>query len=79
MFVGRPELLARIRMEYLEMPDLRLTIRQARRLWNLEPTLCDELLSALVNEGFLARTHDGSFLKRTSGPSLLSWSIGDST
>jgi hypothetical protein len=69
MFSGQTELLTRIRMEYIEMPDLRLTLRQARRLWNLEPELCDELLSVLVHEGFLARTHDGSFLKRSGGPS----------
>jgi hypothetical protein len=70
MFAGHTELLTLIRMEYLEMPDLRLTLRQARRLWNLEPAVCDELLARLVSEGFLARTHDGSFLKRTDGPSL---------
>ena len=54
MFVGRRELLARIRMEYLEMPDLRLTIRQARRFWNLEPALCDErsVATFLVDRGF---------------------------
>lgn len=71
MLAPHTELLTRIRMEYIEMPDLRLTLRQARRLWNLEPELCDELLSVLVHEGFLARSHDGSFLKRTSGPSRL--------
>ena len=72
MLPGQPNLLERIRMEYLEMPDLRLTKWQARRLWNLEPAVCDELLAALVREGFLARSNDGSFLKRHSGPSV--WS-----
>jgi hypothetical protein len=48
------------------MPDLRLTLRQARRLWNLDQALCDELLEALVREGFLAQTSDGSFLRRVN-------------
>ena len=30
------DLLARIQMEYLEMPGLHLTSQQARRLWNLD-------------------------------------------
>ena len=51
-------------MEYVEMPDLRLTLRQARRLWNLEPALCEELLGVLVRTEFLAQTRDGSFLRR---------------
>ena len=53
--MGHQELLQRIRMEYLEMPDLRLTPRQARRLWNLEPALSEELMAVLVREGFLVR------------------------
>jgi hypothetical protein len=64
MVAGRGDLLERIRMEYLEMPDLCLTLWQARRLWNLEAELCDALLSALVGEGFLVRTREGLFLRR---------------
>jgi len=60
----RGDLLERIRMEYLEMPDLCLTVWQARRLWNLEPKLCDDLLAVLVGEGFLVRTREGLFLRR---------------
>ena len=53
------ELVHRIKMEYLEMPGLALTGHQARRLWNLESSLCDAVLSALVAERFLAKSHDG--------------------
>jgi hypothetical protein len=60
------EFLNRIRMEYSEMPDLCLTLWQARRLWNLEPKLCDDLLSVLVDEGFLVRTTEGLFLRRNA-------------
>jgi hypothetical protein len=65
-------LLTRIRMEYTEMPDLRLTERQARRLWNLDAPLCEQLLAALVGEGFLAQARDGAFLRRRSDPWLSS-------
>jgi DNA-binding IclR family transcriptional regulator len=66
MELANRELLDRIRMEYTEMPDLRLTVRQARRLWNLEPATCDDLLDVLVREGFLAQTSDGAFLRRNN-------------
>jgi hypothetical protein len=33
------EWLQRIRAEYSEIPDLRLTEEQARRLWRLEPEM----------------------------------------
>lgn len=55
-------LLARIRGEYLEMPGLRLTFSQARRLWQLDPAICHAYLQTLVNEGFLGRTPDGAFV-----------------
>jgi hypothetical protein len=64
MVAGRGELLERIRMEYLEMPDLCLRRWQATRLWNLEPTICDDLLAVLVGEGFLVKTREGLFLRR---------------
>jgi len=59
-----PDLMARIRMEFVEMPGMRLTRPQARRLWNLNQTACDELLDALVEEGFLKQASDGAFLPR---------------
>jgi hypothetical protein len=70
MLTANQELLQRIRMEYVEMPDLRLTFRQARRLWNLEAAVCDELLGALVHEGFLAQANDGAFLRRGDAVSV---------
>lgn len=61
VFVVDPprELVHRIKMEYMEMPGLALTGHQARRLWNLESSVCDAVLSTLVAERFLARSHDG--------------------
>jgi hypothetical protein len=57
-------LLDRIRMEYVEMPDLVLTGPQARKLWNLDAGLCDKVMATLVGEEFLRQRKDGAFLRR---------------
>jgi hypothetical protein len=57
------EVLRRVQGEFLEMPGLRLTGAQARRLWGLDAPLCDALLGALVDAKFLFRTRDGAFMK----------------
>ena len=61
------DVLTLIQMEYLEMPDLKLTLRQARRLFDLPLELCDNALRTLVSVGFLMQTRDGSFLRRDDG------------
>jgi hypothetical protein len=58
------EVVQRIRGEFLEMPGLRLTAQQARRLWRLDETACDAVLGALVDARFLAKTRDGSFIRQ---------------
>jgi hypothetical protein len=55
--------LARIRGEYREMPGLKLTAPQARRLWGLDAPICDRLLATLVRAGYLRRTTDGSYVR----------------
>jgi hypothetical protein len=57
------DVVRRIRGEFLEVPGLRLTPEQARRLWRLDETACDAVLGALVDAHFLARTRDGAFVK----------------
>jgi len=57
-------MLTRIQGEFLEMPGLRLTVRQAQRLWNLDQVVCEALLAALVDVRFLIES-DGRFLQRT--------------
>ena len=61
------EALLRIRVEYIEMPDLKLTGPQARRLLNLSQEVCDAALATLVRTGFLWRTPDDRFLHRGPG------------
>ncbi len=55
-------LLEIVRGEFLEMPGLRLTRQQARRLWALDPDTCDALLATLEGSGFLRRTREGKFM-----------------
>jgi len=58
------QMLRRIEGEFREMPGLRLTCRQAQRLWNLDQLVCESLLAALVDVRFLAEA-DGVFVQRT--------------
>ena len=58
----------RVRADYLEMPDLKLTLRQAKRLFDLPLELCENALRTLVAVGFLVQTREGSFLRRSELP-----------
>lgn len=60
-------LIRQIRGEYLEMPGLRLTAAQGRRLWGLEAPACIEALDSLVASGFLRRTEAGQYVRLTDG------------
>jgi hypothetical protein len=53
---------SRIRAEYLEMPGLRLTKPQVRKLWSLDPMACDALLTVLVDAHVLAQTDRGAYV-----------------
>jgi hypothetical protein len=57
------EVLRRVQGEFLEMPGLRLTEAQARRLWGLDAASCGALLGTLVDAKFLFRTRDGAFMR----------------
>ena len=57
------EVLRRVQGEFMEMPGLRLTEAQARRLWGLDQASCDALLGALVDANFLFRTNSGAFMR----------------
>jgi hypothetical protein len=55
--------LQRAKADFIEMPGLQLTPAQARRLWMLEPELCDAVLTELVGSQFLARSGNGIFVR----------------
>jgi len=50
----------RVREEFLEMPGLRLTPVQARRLWGLDGDACRAVIDALVACAFLKWTSGGA-------------------
>ena len=56
--------LTRIKMEYGEMPGLKLTALQVRRLCDLPPEECERALAVLLDIAFLARSRDGAFILR---------------
>jgi|RhiMethySRZTD1v2_1073278.scaffolds.fasta_scaffold00313_26 hypothetical protein len=58
-----PDLRCRIQAEFEEMPGLKLTLRQASRLFNVDVATCERLLAELVVSGAL-RLSEGSFVLR---------------
>lgn len=54
----------RIRIEYLEMPDLKLTVAQVRRLCGLRAEVCEAAVRLLLANGFLCRAANGALLRR---------------
>ena len=65
---SRAELLQRIRSEFQEMPCLRLTSAQARRLFGLPPGVSERVLAALIAERTLVRGPDGRYGLRHDAP-----------
>jgi len=61
------DLVDRVRGEYLEMPGLRLTLAQARRLWAIDATTCGQVLQRLADMNFLARSSDGKYTRLSAG------------
>ena len=60
----------RIQIEFIEMPGLKLSRDQVRRLCGVPASVCDEVLTGLVHSGFLKQTTDGSFLSRGAAHEL---------
>lgn len=54
----------RIQTEYLEMPDLKLTPAQVRRLCGLRTEVCEAAVRVLVANGFLHVATNGTLLRR---------------
>lgn len=59
--------LRRICSEFIEMPGLRLTLRQAQRLWGLDEETCASSLAFLVDAKFLTRVGDRVYARLTDG------------
>jgi hypothetical protein len=55
-----------IEAEFDEMPGMRLTYPQVRRLWNLSESECTCALGHLCQLGHLARDSSGRYLRNRS-------------
>jgi hypothetical protein len=62
--IDHSDAILRIETAYIEMPGLKLTAPQARRLWNIPGDVCDGALATLVKRGFLVKSPTGTFLRR---------------
>ena len=57
--------LTRVRGEFSEMPCIRVTPEQASLLLGLKPPASQWVLERLTEEGFLARTPQGEYMRRS--------------
>lgn len=64
-------LVERLRAEYLEMPGMKLTIEQIRRLCGIDPAMCRPVLDVPVNMRFLLLNADGTYVRLTEGGTSL--------
>jgi hypothetical protein len=53
----------RIESEYREMPGLRLTEPQMQRLWGLDRSTCDTVVSVLVSRHVLVKTRRDAYAR----------------
>ena len=53
--------------EYKEMPGMRLTFDQVRRLWNLSGDDCGKVLEYMVRSGRLVMDRDDRYCRNAQG------------
>lgn len=58
----------RVRAEFEEMPCLRVTIPDARRLFGLADPAASWILRRLAADGFLTQTTRGEYMRRAANP-----------
>ena len=56
-------LVRRIRAEFEEMPGLRLTLRQATKLWGIDSAACQTVIDVLIGTSFLRWTPAGTIAR----------------
>jgi hypothetical protein len=57
------ETLVRMQTEWTEMPQLKVTRRQAQRLWNLSNDVCETAFATLIRKGYLVQAPDGAYVR----------------
>ena len=55
--------LIRMQTEWIEMPQLKITRRQAQRLWSLSNEVCETAFATLIRKGFLVQAPDGAYVR----------------
>jgi hypothetical protein len=58
----------RVRLDFLEMPEMELTLPQAVRLWSLGMDDCRFVIDSLVDTGFLAWTPKRTIVRNGRDP-----------
>jgi hypothetical protein len=58
----------RVRTDFVEMPELELTLPQAVRLWTLGADDCRYVIDSLVDAGFLAWTPKRTIVRKGRDP-----------
>lgn len=57
------EVINRLRAEYIDMPDLRLTQHSIERLCGIEHEVCEVVIDMLLRERFLSARADGTYVR----------------
>jgi hypothetical protein len=57
------DVLRRVEGEYQEMPGMCVTRMQAQRLWGLDSTTCELVLTTLLERGIVRRTSRDMYVK----------------
>jgi hypothetical protein len=61
-------LVDRVRLDFMEMPEMELTLPQAVRLWSLGMDDCRFVIDSLVDTGFLAWTTKRTIVRKGRDP-----------
>ena len=62
-----PDVVVRLRSEFLEMPGLQLTVTQVQRLCGISASSCRDALDVLVDAKFLCIKSNGCYARLTDG------------
>jgi hypothetical protein len=63
---SRDRLLRSVRAEFVSMPGLLLSVRQAQRLFDVREDVCRRVLATLESEGLLCRDSSGRYATRSA-------------
>jgi hypothetical protein len=61
------DVILRVEGEYREMPGLSLTLPQAARLWGLDQSTCERVMTTLIERRVLRQVSNGTYVRRESG------------